>query len=575
MKRYLFLFGVMLVVLAGCSKTEKETTFRLFGQWDPPPAYNGNPYAPGGVGQAGEYIYGKMALYKPLENDYKPYLAELWSLDDNKLTVKIIDDIVWEDGNPFTSDDIKTNFIINGGMSSFSNVWESLDSIETPDKHTIVFNLDNPGLGLVKNYILTEVIKTPSHVFGQYVPEALDLIDMRKNELDETEEFNEKYQKFRNEILDYKPEVPLGYGPYIVDKVTTSDMVLNKSDKFPGNELNQIDKIHLSKAVNNNVIWSQLKRGEIDLQGCAMPRDVAESILNDNKNLKMLLPSFPTVIALFMNTEFYPLNEVKFRQALAYIIDRKKVREIAAYYAEEVENMSGVLPRVQDLWIDTEPLNSYELNFQKAEDLLNELGFKKNNSGKWCDGEGKPFKFEIAVRSDYSDWVLVADEISRELTAFGIDTNVALVKNEIFSENAPKGKYPMVVDCSISALRHPYEGFKRLFEKESWVQKITQFNTAVKDNNGDDIDLDLLVEKLRETPDIEQQKEIVQKLAEATNTYLPVIEICMNRYNFFYTENGNITGWPDEKEMMNCLTADDFFMYTVTLMVDGTLKGSE
>ena len=40
-----------------------ETTFHMIGNWDAPPVYNGNPFAPGGVGFAKDFIYGALAIY--------------------------------------------------------------------------------------------------------------------------------------------------------------------------------------------------------------------------------------------------------------------------------------------------------------------------------------------------------------------------------------------------------------------------------------------------------------------------------------------------------------------------------
>ena len=135
------------------------------GAWDNPPVYNGNPYAPGGVGAATSYIYGKLALYKPLDDSYKYYLADSVKEDGDILTVTIKKDIFWEDGNPFTSKDIEAQFIIDGGYSGITNIWDHLESIETPDDYTVVFNLHSRGINLVKNYILTTQQRTPYHIF--------------------------------------------------------------------------------------------------------------------------------------------------------------------------------------------------------------------------------------------------------------------------------------------------------------------------------------------------------------------------------------------------------------------------
>ena len=57
MKRSWFkaLWTVLLVLLLVCTAVaEEKVIFRTLSGWDMPPAYNGNPFAPGGVGGAGD-----------------------------------------------------------------------------------------------------------------------------------------------------------------------------------------------------------------------------------------------------------------------------------------------------------------------------------------------------------------------------------------------------------------------------------------------------------------------------------------------------------------------------------------
>ena len=151
--------------------------------------------------------------------------------------------------------------------------------------------------------------------------------------------------------MSYKPKYPLAYGPFSVKKVTSSEMLLTKVDKYPEIEKISVDKIHIYKDTGADALWLQIKSGNTDLQSCGAPKDVVDSIVNSNPDIThMAVPRF-WIVSLFMNNDFYPFNEVKFRQALAYVIDRPKARTIGSYYADIVEYVSGIVPIMVDKWI--------------------------------------------------------------------------------------------------------------------------------------------------------------------------------------------------------------------------------
>ena len=274
-------------------------------------------------------------------------------------------------------------------------------------------------------------------------------------------------KKYRDEILNYKPKLPLGYGPFRVLKVTSSDMLFEKVKKYPGIENIEIDKIEIYKETANQIIYSQLAAGNADLQSCVAPKDVVESIIESNPNMKhIVIPGFG-ITAIFFNHEKYPYNQLNFRKALSYIIDFERVKVVTSYYSDAINYSSGVVPSIADQWIDISKFTKYSKDKQKAEDLLSSLGFKKNNEGLWCDDKGKELNLVLGVRNDYSDWVLMADEISRQLTEFGLNTKPQLIPNTIFASKVQAGEYEMCIEASIAALRHPYEGYRRLYGKRS------------------------------------------------------------------------------------------------------------
>ena len=93
-----------------------------------------------------------------------------------------------------------------------TGLWRYLEEIETPDDLTVVFKCNGDPLGLAKYYIATEVIRTPDHIFNKWLEPAEELINMRiNNQYDSA--FDAAEENFKNSLREYRPELPLGYGP--------------------------------------------------------------------------------------------------------------------------------------------------------------------------------------------------------------------------------------------------------------------------------------------------------------------------------------------------------------------------
>lgn len=571
--------SLLVFAWVGIGIASGEKVFRTLGGWDMPPAYNGNPFAPGGVGAANDYIYGKLAIYRPLTADFVPYLIESFEEKDNTLVVKLKEGLYWDDGVPFTSKDVKANYIICGGIWTWSHIWDSLDSIdsiETPDDHTVVFKYNEKRSILVTNYILTEWQKVAEHIFAKWMGPAEELITLRKQYKEEKSEelkksIDEKFKEFQEDLRSFRPEKPIGIGPFRVTRVVGDEMLLEKVEKYPGIENLGVDRVGMGKYTTNELAWAQFIAGEVDIEKPATPRDVVDAILKAQPKMKHIpAPDFAS-FCVVMNQERYPFSDVKFRQALAYIIDRDKVRELALYYGTTTEYICGVLPSVIDKWVNTKILDPYNLDYDKAHLYLKGAGLKKDAKGFWCDDKGEKIVLEVTARAGYSDWVIAAEEIARELTDFGIVSNVRIVQGEIFGETLAAGKYDMSIEFSVFAKRHPFEGFKRLYVPGEWIEKCARLDKVVKGLNGEDMDLTDLVTELSTTFDVEKQKEIIAKLAWATNKYLPVIEFLEKNAQFFICDGARVTGWPYGDELRGGLAAD-WRLYTVKWMLDGILK---
>jgi peptide/nickel transport system substrate-binding protein len=115
-------------------------------------------------------------------------------------------------------------------------------------------------------------------------------------------------------------------------------------------------------------------------------------------------------------------NHVKFRQAIAYGIDRQRM----------INNIYRGLGAPQDSPISVpspyflsrkEGLKNYDYNPQKAKQLFAELGFKYNEQNKLIDDRGNPVRFTLITNSGNKIRESIGTQIKQDLTLLGVDVD--------------------------------------------------------------------------------------------------------------------------------------------------------
>ena len=578
----------------------KSAAFHTLGWWEMPPAYHGNPYAPGGVGVATDYVHGRLFFYNVFTGVYEPYFARSFIEEDtdadglvDRLTVKLRQDITWEDGVPFTSRDVYAQYYIGGAAWVWSHIWRFLDRIETPNDYTVVFYYYEPSI-LLTNILLTwEWMRTPAHIYEEWLEQAKDIVRLRQRlwrlepEVDEAlkAELDEKFTVFRDSIKEFRPEKPFSVGPFTVKLVTADEMILAKRPDTPWAETLLFDEIRVMRFTDNPSAWAMFIAGVVDLEKPATPPLVTAEIIARQPKMRHIPVSDFASFCIAINHRRPPLDEPEFRQALAHIIDRDLVRLLSLYYSEPVEYITGVLPSQLERWTTAEAraaLNPHLLDHVKAEQLLLGLGMFRGADGFWNTADGEKLELMVAVRPDYTDWVLAADEIARQLTDFGIRATVELVPPPLYAPTLLAGDFDLAISFSVFARFHPVQGFERFFAEGGWIRRITGFDPAGKGPGGED--LDALVRELWVTFDPAKQVEIIDKLAWAVNEHLPVIEFLEKYAQFFVLDGVRVTGWPEHHpcpvlphtwipgEEMNNLFGWHWRLAHLKWMLEGTLR---
>jgi peptide/nickel transport system substrate-binding protein len=282
-----------------------------------------------------------------------PGLAESWEVSPDGLTYtfKLRDGVKWHDGTPFTAKDVvfstKTFLpeVHPRARANFSHV----ESIEAPDDRTVVFKLKQPFPAFLKAFEVSSAPMMPAHVY-----EGTDYKQNPKN------------------------ATPIGTGPFKFEEwVKGSHIHLVKNEDYYLEGKPYLDGIYFRVIPDAASRALALETGEVDISqyNDVEPFDVPR--LKELPHLAMTTKGYEFVAPLSwieINTREAPLDDKRFRQALAHGLDREFIRDRIWFGLGRVATgpVNSVTPHYEP------DVPKYEYDPEKAEALLDEMGLEPN-----------------------------------------------------------------------------------------------------------------------------------------------------------------------------------------------------
>jgi peptide/nickel transport system substrate-binding protein len=270
-----------------------------------------------------------------------PLLAEKWTFspDLKTLTLTLRPNVKFQDGEPFSSKDVKFSFERYAAKESTNKdkaFFASIESIETPDPTTVVLKFKEPSFEALFHLGLSSAV----------------IID-EKSAMDEATN-------------------PIGTGPYKLTSWTKgASVTLDKWDGY-----RDPDKIAIPHATFRFISdpaagVAALLAGDVD----AFPRIVNYDALDQYRNdprFQVLIGGTEGKTILAMNNKRKPLDDVRVRRAIAYAIDRKAIIDGA---------MNGLGAPIGSHLTPNDPgyvdlTGLYPHDPEKAKALLKEAGVK-------------------------------------------------------------------------------------------------------------------------------------------------------------------------------------------------------
>ncbi len=285
-------------------------------------------------------------IYEPLvtldaDLNIVPALAESWEFSDDSqtLTFNLRQGVTFHDGSDFTSEDVVATFerILNEetGAATRAN-FLSIESMDIPDDHTVVFNLSQPDVP-----ILTAMTDVNASIMSS------DMIASGDPNTD-----------------------AIGTGAFVLESWTPEEQtILNANPDWWG-EGPFIDGIEVRIIPDESSILAALRAGTIDFALLNDP--LVATLLIDDASVTLNRAPAIAYHVFQLNAAREPMDVLEVRQAISCAIDRQEVLDTASLGEGQVTGPLTI-PAYQ---LPVSDYFCYEKDLERARELMATAGME-------------------------------------------------------------------------------------------------------------------------------------------------------------------------------------------------------
>ena len=356
--------------------------------------------------------YDFLVGYDPATLEPSPALAESWSVSDDGLvwTFTLRNGVTWQDGEPFTADDVAftINYIVEQGANSYTSNAMFIDKAVAIDDYTVEVRCTDPKadmLGMALPIL-------PKHIWSKIDP-------------------NEAFTKFPN-----KAPV-IGTGPFQVVEWKRGDYVRMKANKNYWGGAPTVDALLFTYYTNPDSMVFDLESGGQDVI-VNVPEAQFQG-LGDQAGIKTVAANQGFVEQLFFNcyqgdsSKGAPvLRDPAFRRALNYAVDKEQLVKLA-FSGFGAPGTTVIPPGYTAFpWHWDPGTDAYPFDLQMAAEALDAVGYADANGDGIRESKGKPIRLRLLARTQSPGEQRAAKLIAGWFKDIGIDVKLSVVDEGIF-----------------------------------------------------------------------------------------------------------------------------------------------
>lgn len=382
-------------------------------------------------------MYEGLITENGLTGAVEPALAESWKISDDKKRIEFTlrPGLKWSDGQPLTVDDVLFTYqdiFLNPGIPTdiqdVLRIGKSrvFPSVRKVDDRRVEFTTPEPfapflrtlGLAILPKHILQEAVKTKGS------------------------DGNPLFLSTWGTGTD--PKKIICNGPYMLDGYATSQRVIFRRNPYywrkdaQGKAQPYIERIVWSIVENQNTALLQFRSGGQDISEPIRPEDFTLLKQEEKRGKFKMYIGGPRPVTTFMafnlnqgSRKGKPLvnpikskwfNNVKFRQAVAYAIDRDQMNN--NIYRGLGALVESIIMEQSPYYQPPAPEKAYRFDPIKSKQLLTEAGFKYDAKGQLSDADGHRVRFNLITNAGNTVREASIAQIKQDLARIGMQVDL-------------------------------------------------------------------------------------------------------------------------------------------------------
>lgn len=332
------------------------------------------------------------------------------SRDGKTITYHLRHGVLWQDGAPFSSADVK--FTWQAVMNPNNNVverrgYDEVTSVDTPDAYTVVFHLKEAFAPFVDT------------VFG---------------ESDDPFRIVPKHLLARYPNINRIPfnQLPVGTGPFRVVRWYHGDHVEYEANPHYFGGAPKLKKILVYAVPDGNTSAAELQSHGIDLILAVTSANFRD--LRRAPGVRTLLVKQPSYAAVIFNQGRAPLDDARVRRALSYAMNEKRIVDNLTY--------GTASPATSDLsdfyWAHDASLRPVPYDLGEANRLLDQAGWPRSAGGMRAKGP-QPLSVQLAIGAGSETARAIAVAVQSDLRKAGVDVSIRTYSYSLLYATAAMG----------------------------------------------------------------------------------------------------------------------------------------
>lgn len=345
------------------------------------------------------YVYEQLIDLDNQTLQPKPKLARRWEISKDHLqyTFYLREDVAWQDGRPFSADDVLFTYEKikdpKVDAASLRNYFRDVLKAEKIDDHTVRFTYRQPYVGALISIGLMQII--PKHIYEGGA------------------NFNEHPRNRK----------PLGTGPFrFVQWDTGNKIILERNEDYWGQSYD-IRKV-VFKIIPDEIVGFRLFKKRridlIDLTALQWARQTVSENFSRQFVKHKLFTRYGSWNYLGWNLAKPFFKDRRVRLALAHLVDKAAINEKLLF---------GLYYPITGPYYPPGPnynrdLKAIPFDIEKAKTLLEEAGWKDTDGDGIREQGGVPFRFTLLFSSGLAFYEQITPILRRNFLQAGIEVEL-------------------------------------------------------------------------------------------------------------------------------------------------------